>query len=256
MSGALAGKRAVVTGGGRGIGAGIALAMAEAGARVAIVGRTTQTLDAVAAGRPTGEIVCITADLGDPAAPAVVCDAALSALGGVDVLVNNAGRGDATAAADYTPESVDAVLALNVRAPLLLSGSFGAHMARHGAGSIVNVSSALAGRGMPNNAIYAASKGALDAATRALAAELGPKGVRVNTVRPAVTRSDMSDAIVSDPAVTKAYLEGVAIKRLGEPSDVAEVVVWLAGDGAAYVTGQVIDVDGGWSTTARSIFVA
>jgi NAD(P)-dependent dehydrogenase (short-subunit alcohol dehydrogenase family) len=253
VTGALDGRTAVVTGGGRGIGAGIALALAEAGARVAIVGRNADSLAEVAAAA-TGEITAITADLADPAAPASVADRAFNALGDVDVLVNNAGVGDSATVADYTPAGIDAVLALNVRAPLLLSGLFGRRMADRGAGSIVNVSSALAGLGMPANAVYAASKGALDAATRALAAELGPKGVRVNTIRPAVTRSDMSDAIVSDAAVAKAYLEGVAVKRFGEPSDIGAAVVFLASDGAAYLTGQVIDVDGGWSTTARSIF--
>ena len=256
MSGRLTGRRAVVTGGGRGIGASIALALAEEGARVAIVGRSADTLNAVAASRPDRDIVGIAADLSEPSAAAAVVDDAMNALGGVDVLVNNAGRADGTAGPDYTPDGIDDVLALNVRAPLLLSGLLGRHLARQGSGSIVNVSSALAGLGMPDNAIYAASKGALDAATRALAAELGPKGVRVNAVRPAVTRSDMSGAILSDPAVTNAYLESVAIKRLGEPSDIAGAVVWLASDDAAYVTGQVIDVDGGWSTTARSIFAS
>jgi NAD(P)-dependent dehydrogenase (short-subunit alcohol dehydrogenase family) len=251
----LDGRTAVVTGGGRGIGAAIALALSRAGARVAVVGRNADSLDAVAAAAMS-EIVAVPADLASPDAPASVVERANAALGHVDVLVNNAGVGDGAAVADYTPDGIDAVLALNVRAPLLLAGLFGARMAHRGAGSIVNISSALAGLGMPANAVYAASKGALDAATRALAAELGPKGVRVNTIRPAVTRSDMSDAIVSDAEVTKAYLEGVAIKRFGEPSDIADAVVFLAGDGAAYLTGQVIDVDGGWSTTARSIFSA
>jgi NAD(P)-dependent dehydrogenase (short-subunit alcohol dehydrogenase family) len=256
MQKSLHGKRAVVTGGGRGIGASIALALVDAGARVAVVGRTEGALEAVASARPNGEIICITADLGDPRAPSDVAARALHALGGVDVLVNNAGRADGSSAAEYTPEGIDAVFALNVRAPLLLAGVLGARMAENGTGSIVNVSSALAGLGMSANALYAASKGALDSATRALAAELGPKGVRVNTVRPAVTRSDMSDAIVSDAAVAAAYLQSVAIKRFGEPSDIADMVVFLAGDGAAYLTGQVIDVDGGWSTTARSIFAS
>jgi NAD(P)-dependent dehydrogenase (short-subunit alcohol dehydrogenase family) len=253
VTGALEGRSAVVTGGGRGIGAEIAIALSRAGARVVIVGRSAESLDAVA-DAAAGDIVCMTADLADPAAPGAVVERAIAELGDVDVLVNNAGRGDGTSAGDYTPEAIDAVLALNVRAPLLLAGLFGHRMAQRGSGSIVNVSSALAGLGMTANALYAASKGALDAATRALAAELGPNGVRVNTIRPAVTRSDMSDAIVSDPATTRGYLEAVAIKRFGEPSDIAAAVVFLAGDGASYLTGQVIDVDGGWMTTARSIF--
>jgi NAD(P)-dependent dehydrogenase (short-subunit alcohol dehydrogenase family) len=144
---------------------------------------------------------------------------------------------------------VDALFALNVRATLLLGGRLAAHMAAHGGGAIVNVSSAAAGRGTGFTAAYTATKGALDAATRALAAEHGPAGVRVNAVAPGITETSMTGDLFGDPAVAAFYTDRVALGRIGRPEDVAEVVAFLVSDAAAYVTAQTIAVDGGWRDT-------
>ncbi len=145
--------------------------------------------------------------------------------------------------------TVDALFVLNVRAALLLAGLRAPRMAEGGGGSIVTVSSAVASRGTGWTSLYAATKGALDGATRALAAEWGPAGVRVNSVRPGITETDMTRGVVDDPAARAFYSGLVALRRTGRPEDVAGLVVFLASDAAAYVTAQAIGVDGGWADT-------
>lgn len=251
-SSGLTDRIAVVTGAGRGIGAAIAERLSAAGAGVVLVGRVQEALDRTAAALP-GKAWTIVADLADPAAPARLLNQALEVVGGVDVLINNAGAGHFGASQDLSPTDVDGVLALNVRAPLLLTGSFAAHMATRGGGSVVSISSALGGLGNTYNSLYSASKGAVEAATRALAAEWGPNGVRINAVRPGVTRSDMAADIVNHEGRRKTYLKHVPLGRVGEPADIADAVLFLASDAADYITGHVLDVDGGWGSTAPSI---
>jgi NAD(P)-dependent dehydrogenase (short-subunit alcohol dehydrogenase family) len=258
VGGGLAGKSALVTGGGRGIGAAIAHALSTAGARVALVGRTEATLTKTADALP-GEAITVVADLGEREAPGLVVDRVAAAFDGIDVLVNNAGIVNGSASDELTAEVIDAVLALNVRAALLLAGATAARMARNGGGSIITISATLSQLGNTRSSVYAASKGAVDAATRALAAEWGARNVRVNTVRPGITPSGMgnvADAIVSNDAIRTHYLTHVPLARVGQVEDIARAVLFLASDAAAYVTGQTIDVDGGWATTAPSIFAS
>jgi NAD(P)-dependent dehydrogenase (short-subunit alcohol dehydrogenase family) len=248
----LTGKTVVVTGGGRGMGAAISRRLAAAGARVALVGRNKHRLQEVADGLPNDPLI-VPADLGEPDAPLAVLDQVISALGTLDVLVNNAGLGHFGPSDQLTPPEVDQVLGLNVRAALLLAGHAAGRMARSGGGSIVTISSALSNRGNAMNSLYSASKGALDAATRALAAEWGPSGVRVNVVRPGITRTDMATDILDNPDMVATYRRSVPLDRVGEPADVAEAVLFLASPASSYITGQLLDVDGGWGATARSI---
>jgi NAD(P)-dependent dehydrogenase (short-subunit alcohol dehydrogenase family) len=250
--GALTGRSALVTGGGRGLGASIALALSQAGAELVLVGRQRAALQRHAEKLP-GDATLIVADLGDPTAPARVIDEAETATGGLDILVNNAATGVLGPSDQLSADDIDEVLAVNVRAPMLLTGMGAARMAKRGGGCVVNVSSSLSGVGTPGASLYAASKGALDAATRALAAEWGPAGVRVNAVRPGVTRSDMSQPLLSNEAIASHYRMSLPLRRTGEPTDVAQAVLYLVSNAAAYVTGQIIGVDGGWGVSAESI---
>lgn len=247
--GPLAGRTALVTGGSRGLGAAISTRLARAGARVALTGRDEADLRAVA-DRLANDPLVVVADLADPDGPRAVLEQVLGAFGRLDVLVNNAGRADFGPSEELTPEIIDGLLALNVRAPLLLAGSAAAHMAEHGGGSIVNISTGVAVLGAARNSLYGASKGALDAATRSLAAEWGPRQVRVNGIRPGLTRSDGTTAIVENDRARTAYEQTVPLGRIGEGDDVAEAVLFLAGPTSSYVTGQVLNVDGGITTTA------
>jgi NAD(P)-dependent dehydrogenase (short-subunit alcohol dehydrogenase family) len=246
----LLGRTALVTGASRGIGAAVARRLDAAGARVAVAARSGDDLRAVA-GALRHDPVVLEADLGDAAAAAALGARATDALGGrVDVLVNNAGVFAAAGpSAALTGAAIDALFAANVRHALLLGGALAAHMAGHGGGSVVNVSSAAATRGTAFTAAYTATKGALDAATRALAAEHGPAGVRVNAVLPGITETSMTGAMFGDPEVAAFYTGRVALGRIGRPEDVAEVVAFLASDAARYVTAQTIRVDGGWADT-------
>jgi NAD(P)-dependent dehydrogenase (short-subunit alcohol dehydrogenase family) len=245
----LAGRTAVVTGGGRGIGASIATLLVRAGARVALVGRSEDTLRALAEKLPQDTEV-IPADLSQPDAPAAVMDAAIRQLGPVNVLVNNAGIENFTASHELTAQEADELWALNSRAPLLLGGRAAAHMASIGGGSIINVGSVVGSeRSIVNQSLYAATKGGVDAITRSLAAEWGRKGVRVNAVRPAVTRSDMSATIFANPEIEKSLSAQYALGRLGEPEDIANAVLFFATASSSYVTGQTLSVDGGWIAT-------
>jgi NAD(P)-dependent dehydrogenase (short-subunit alcohol dehydrogenase family) len=251
----LLGKTALVTGGARGLGEAISRRLASAGARVALVGRDKDRLAALAAELPHEPLV-IPADLTEPDAPLAALATAIDEFGQLDVLVNNAGLSLGGPSHLLTAADVDRVFALNVRAGLLLAAHAAPHIAESGGGSIVFISSALSNRGTPGAHLYAATKGALDAASRALAAEWGPSGVRVNTVRPGVTRTDMVATLVADPAVQAAYLKRVPLRRVGTPEDVAETVFWLSSPAGEYLTGLRIDVDGGWGATAPSVRAA
>lgn len=245
----LAGRTAAVTGGGRGIGASTAVLLARAGARLALVGRHTESLKAVADGLP-GDTVVIQADLSRPEAPEEVMEGLVARLGRVDVLVNNAGElGNPASGPELTAEEADALWALNARAPLLLGAKAAAHMASIGGGSIVNVSSAVGSdRSMANVGLYATTKGAVDALTLALAAEWGASNVRVNAVRPAVVRTDFSAAVTGNPALEEMLTKEYVLGRLGEPEDVAQAILFFAGPASSYLAGQILGVDGGWGS--------
>jgi NAD(P)-dependent dehydrogenase (short-subunit alcohol dehydrogenase family) len=242
---------ALVTGASRGIGAAVARRLDADGVRVALAARDKDALEAVAA-QLTHDPVVLPVDLALPEAPHELADAATHALGQVDVLVNNAGiSGSIGPSGTLTAAAVDEVFAVNVRSALLLSGVLGAAMAQRGGGAIVTVSSAVSTTGTAWTAAYTATKAALDGLTRSLAAEFGAGGVRVNTVRPGVVATDMGRFVTDDPQALAGYGAAVPLGRVATPEDVAEVVAFLAGPGAAYVTGQELTVDGGWGVTRR-----
>lgn len=244
----LDGRTALVTGASRGIGAATARALDRAGARVALVARDGEGLAAVARDLVHDPVV-IAADLGAPDAPAAVARRGLSELGHVDILVNNAAMAARLATVDTGAALIDTMLAVNVRAPLLLIGALVPSMTERGGGSIVNLSSVSGLVGTPRRAAYAASKGALDAATRSLAIELGPSGIRVNSVAPGVVDTALWAKNKAIPGVVETIEQQTPLRRWATGEDIAEVIVFLASDAARFVTGETISADGGMART-------
>jgi len=244
----LQGRTALVTGASRGIGAGIAAALDRAGARVALAARTGDALSRVASGLANDPVV-IETDLSDPAAPDRLAADAEAQLGRVDVLVNNAALGGRMLLRDVDAEVIDGMHAVNVRAPLLLIAALASGMTEWGHGSVISLSSVSGVVGTPHRNVYAATKGAIDAATRALAIELGPQGIRVNSVAPGVVDTDMWARNKAIPGVVEMVEAQTPLRRWSTVEDVADVVVFLASDAARFITGETISVDGGMART-------
>jgi NAD(P)-dependent dehydrogenase (short-subunit alcohol dehydrogenase family) len=244
----LEGRTALVTGASRGIGAAIASALDGAGARVALSGRDLEQLDVVAAGLTNSPVV-LPAELGDVEAPGRLAEAALSELAVVDILVNNAAAAARVPTVELDAATIDTLLAVNVRAPLLLIAALLPSMIERGRGSIVNLSSVSGIVGTPRRAAYAASKGAIDAATRSLAMELGPAGIRVNAVAPGVVDTALWARNKAIPGVVEQIEAQTPLRRWATPDDIAHVVVFLASDAARFVTGETISADGGMAKT-------
>ena len=244
----LEGRTALVTGASRGIGAATALALDRAGARVALVARDSEALLATAR-QCEHEPVIVAGDLGQLDAPAAFAAQVLGELGGVDVLVNNAALAARLATVDTDAALIDQMLAVNVRAPLLLIAALVPSMIERGGGSIINLSSVSGIVGTPRRAAYAASKGALDAATRSLAIELGPSGIRVNSVAPGVVDTALWAKNKTVPGVVETIESQTPLRRWAHPEDIANVIVFLASDAARFITGETICADGGMART-------
>ena len=247
MSGVLAGRRALVTGASRGIGAAVASALAAAGADVVLSGRDARSLESVAESLTGVRTAIITADLADPADVERLAAAALDAFDGLDILVNNAGITFPELAADLTVGAWDATMAVNLRAPALLGARIGAAMAADGGGSIVNIASLAGLRALPEHYAYAASKAALIMATKVLALELGPAGVRANAICPTVVLTEMGQQVWGEPKKAAPMLARIPLGRFGIPADVAAAVVWLASDASSMVNGAELPLDGGFT---------
>jgi 3-oxoacyl-[acyl-carrier protein] reductase len=236
-SAGLAGRRALVTGASRGIGAATARLLAAGGCRVAIHYRADKAAaEAVAAVCPGAAIFA--ADLARPGAAASLMAQILDWAGGIDILVNNAGG---------VPVEADAVRTLNLDAPVALIEAAWPHMAAARAGRIVNVSSAVAGRAASARlAGYALAKAALEQATRNYALAGAPLGIRVNAVRPGVVDTDLNRwADDPDRARFRARVAKIPMGRAATPDEIAAAIAFLAGDGASYMTGTVLTLAGG-----------
>jgi 2-deoxy-D-gluconate 3-dehydrogenase len=245
----LTGRRALVTGGATGIGEGIALGLAAAGADVALTYRSHQPEGTIARIEALGrKAAAVQADFTgmDEAAAGEVVRFASDALGGLDILVNNAGiihRGDAT---DMALEDWRRVLSVNLDSVWLLSQAAGRRMVAQGSGKIVIVSSVLASQGGLRVPAYTASKHAVTGLARALCNEWAGRGVNVNAIAPGYTATDNTQALRDDPDRSAALLARIPAGRFAEPSEMAGAAVFLASDAAAYCHGSTITVDGGW----------
>jgi NAD(P)-dependent dehydrogenase (short-subunit alcohol dehydrogenase family) len=243
----LDGMQAVVTGAGSGLGQGAALALAEAGAGLVLVGRTQETLDATrvgiaAQGGEASTLVCDVTDAGQ-------VKARIEALPRIDVLVNNAGMNIPEDFLEVSEEHLDRILALNVKGAFLVAQAAARRMVAAGGGSIVNMSSQMGHVGSPRRSVYCMSKHAIEGLTRALAVELAPHGIRVNSVAPTFAETPMTRPFFADLAFRDAVLSQIPIGRLAKVEDVMGAIVFLASPAAAMITGTSLLVDGGW--TAR-----
>ena len=244
----LDGKVALVTGSSRGLGQGAAIALAEAGADVALLDRgdASETADAIRAlGRRVHEMRL---DFGsaEPADLQAAVAEASEALGGLDILVNNAGTIRRAPAAEYPAGDWDEVLRVNLDAVFHLSQAAGTRMLAQGNGRIINVASMLSFQGGILVPAYTASKHAVAGLTKALANEWAASGVTVNAIAPGYMATDNTAALRDDPDRAASILARIPAARWGTPADLQGAFIFLASDAAAYVTGTILPVDGGW----------
>jgi NAD(P)-dependent dehydrogenase (short-subunit alcohol dehydrogenase family) len=244
----LDGRVALVTGAGGGLGEGICASLAAAGAAIACVDRNAEAAEARATGVRAGGGTAITvvADVADSASVATMVEQTVAELGRLDVLVNNAAIYPRRPWTEITEEEWDAVLAVNLKGYFLCARAAFDHLAAGGHGRIVNVASITAFIGMTHLLDYVSSKGAVISFTRALAREIGPEGVTVNAISPGAFPTD-AEKIHPNPAEYDQWiLDQQSVKRRGTPDDIGNLVVYLASDAASFLTGQVIELDGGW----------
>ena len=243
----LDGKVALVTGASAGLGAAIALALAEAGADVAAHGNS-RTPDARCelirgAGRRS---LALRGDLAERETPRRLVKGVLEEFGRLDILVNNAGTIRRAPAAEYSEEDWAAVIEVNLSAVFRLSQLAGRHMIERGRGKIVNVASLLSFQGGVTVPAYAASKGGVAQLTKALANEWAAKGINVNAIAPGYVRTDNTAALQRDETRSRQILERIPAGRWGEPEDLAGAAVFLCSAASDYLHGHVLAVDGGW----------
>ncbi|MHA7867956.1 MAG: SDR family NAD(P)-dependent oxidoreductase [Salipiger thiooxidans] len=248
MSGlfSLEGRRALVTGAGRGIGRGIALALAGHGAEVTLCARSADEIGAVAEeiAAAGGKADALALDITDSAAFA----REIAARPPYHVFVNNAGTNRPNLLADLTPDDYDLILGLNLRAAIFAVQAVAGRMTETGTrGSIINMSSQMGHVGAAKRSLYCASKWALEGFTKSVAIELGSQGIRVNTVCPTFIETPLTKPYFEDPAFATEVLGKIKLGRVGQVQDVVGAAVFLASDASSMTTGSAIMVDGGWT---------
>ena len=242
----LDGRRALVTGAGRGIGLAAAAALAGAGAHVTLVSRSGHEIEAAAAEirAAGGGAEAMALDVLDVAA----VQAAIAAAEAFDSLVNNAGTNRPKPFTEVLVEDFDAIMDLNLRAAFFAAQAVARRLIAAGRrGSIINMSSQMGHVGGANRTVYCASKAAMEGMTKAMAVDLGAHGIRVNTICPTYIETPLTRPYFEDAAFRASVLSKIKLGRLGQVEDLMGAIVFLAGDGAALMTGSSILVDGGWT---------
>lgn len=234
----LAGRVAIVTGGTRGLGRDIAAALAQAGAQVVVCGRNAP------ADLPQG-VSFFAADIRDPDQARALVDHAAALHGRLDILVNNAGGSPAAAFEEASPRFLDAILKLNLQAPMYMAQAAHPHLLRAGGGNVINVASVSGIRPSPGTAAYGAAKAGLLNLTQSLAQEWGPQQIRVNAIIAGLMQTENAEATYGGAEAQAAVGRSMPLQRMGLGSDIAGAVLWLCSDAASWVSGARINVDGG-----------
>ena len=246
----LDGRRALVTGGSKGLGLVMATALAEAGADVALVSRNLAECRAAAdtVARATGRrAIALEADVTRADQVDRLVTQVRENLGPVDILINNAGINVRGAAEELNESDWDAVVDVNLKAPFLVARRLGPDMCKRGWGRVINMGSILSVIALPGRAPYASAKAGLLNLTKVLALEWAGKGVTVNAICPGPFATDMNKPLLNDPEKYKAFVAKIPMGRWGELHEIAGAAVFLASDAASYVTGSALFVDGGWT---------
>jgi NAD(P)-dependent dehydrogenase (short-subunit alcohol dehydrogenase family) len=244
----VAGRHALVTGAGRGIGRATALALVKAGASVTLAARSTGELEEVADEATTagGVAYAVSADVTEPGEVEQLVRAAREQ-GDLRICVNSAGVNRPGPTREMSVEDWDLVMATNVRGTFLVSRAVGAALLDGGGGGrIINVSSQMGSVGYPGRAAYCASKHAVNGLTKALAVEWAPHGITVNAVAPTFIHTPLTAPMFEDAAFREDVLRRIPLGRIGQPEEVADAIVFLASDGASLMTGSIVGLDGGW----------
>jgi len=244
----LKGKKAVVTGAGKGIGRGIALAYAEMGADVALVSRTESDLKKVAAEIEAmdRQALVVPADVSKVAEIRRMTAEVMDAFGRIDILVNNAGRNILSPALEVTEEDWDKVLELNLKGLFFCCQAVGKYMVRQRKGKIINITSQMGVVALPNRVTYCASKGGVVQLTKVLALEWAQYNVNVNAIGPTFIKTPLTEPILANEEFRQEVLWRIPMGRVGEVRDVVGAAVFLASDASDFITGHTLLVDGGW----------
>jgi len=236
-------KVVLITGGGTGIGKAIAAAFVAEGAKVVISGRRQSVLEETT--KELGELGdFIVGDVSKKGDPKRIIDETIAKIGQLDILINGAGTGAMGPLSETSDENIESTYRTNVFGPLALTREAIPHLVNT-KGNVINITSVMSNGVMPGSAMYAASKAALDHITRCLAAEFGPSGVRVNAVAPGLTATDITAELRKDEQMVGMFVGQTPMGRLGEPTDIANAVLLLAGSGAGWITGQIVQAGGG-----------